>query len=846
MTEREPPAGDVALPMTVAGELAAEQADIFGLGRRVLAGDDCDALVDELLATVQRTLAPDLVTLFELLPEQRTGTVRDGRGWSAQTLAAGPLTLGEDTQGGIALRDRRPVVVDDCEAEDGCRWPAVLVEHGMRSGIALPVLGPDGVAWGLLGVHWRAPRHVEPCEVMFLDALAFVVGVALHRERAADDIRGRALHDPLTGLPNRLLFVDRLEQVLRRTAGEAAPVCVLLIALDRFRVINETLGYGAGDELLRAVTTRLRARLGATDTLARLSGDLFAVACDGVDGEREALTRAEDLTEALAAPFWVEETDVFVTATVGIAVAGDDTRDAEGLLRNADVALFRGKQHGGGHCELFGRDQRRRLVDRLRLEADLRRGVDDGQLRLAYQPIVSLEDARIVGAEALVRWEHPQRGMVSPADFIPVAEDTGLIVAIGAWVLEEACRQLVRWSARHPDSEIPYISVNVSGRQVAEGDFPGTVAAVLARTGIDPARLVLEITESVLMERTASPVAVLEDLKDLGVRVFLDDFGTGYSSLSYLKRFPIDAVKIDRSFVSGLAEGGHDVRIVEAILGIATALGHDVVAEGVETPDQVEMLLDLGCQLAQGFHFARPMSATAIDGLLRSGLELQLPARSGDRLLSRAPAAPAETPAAEPSPGETVTLGEAAQALNVSASTLRRWAESGRIEAIRTPGGHRRFSVSEVSRLNAARGSTQRRVVQPLAPPVQALDPLREMLDVSGFDLAGAATRALYGGDQSPGWFSEPDAEAPVRAWIAALASCCGRGVYGGARDSTLTLTRQAQLGGATLLERHAFVELFGEAALRALASATTERSVLAATRRLFVSLRQGLLADVA
>jgi diguanylate cyclase (GGDEF)-like protein/excisionase family DNA binding protein len=827
-------------------ELIGEQTAVFELGRMVLAGDDRGALIDELLASVERTLAPDLVTLFELIPGYKGGTFLGGRGWSEQMLARGPLPLGVETQGGVALRDRRAVAVEDCDEERDCEWPTVLVEQGMRSGIAVPVLGPDGSPWGLLGVHWRAPRRIEPGQIMFLDSVAFVLGASLHRQSAEDEIRSRALHDPLTELPNRLLFVDRLEQALRRTAGEAAPIGVLLIALDRFRVVNETLGYGAGDELLRSVTARLRQRLGDTDTLARLSGDLFAVACDGVEGEREALSRAEDFTDALASPFWVEETDIFVTATVGIAVASGGTRDAEGLLRNADVALYRGKQHGGGHCELFGRDSRRRLIDRLRLEADLRRGVDDGQLRLAYQPLVSLEDARIVGAEALVRWEHPQRGMVSPADFIPVAEDTGLIVPIGAWVLEEACRQLMHWSARHPDSEIPYISVNVSGRQLAEDDFPAVVAAVLAHTAVDPGRLVLEITESVLMERTTSPTAVLEALKDLGVRVFLDDFGTGYSSLSYLKRFPLDAVKIDRSFVSGLAAGGSDLPIVEAILGIATALGLDVVAEGVETSEQVEMLLDLGCQLAQGFHFARPMTATAIDGLLRSGLELQLPARNGDQLLTRPSATPVPTAAAESSPGETVTLGEAAQALNVSASTLRRWAESGRIEAIRTPGGHRRFSVSEVSCLNAARRSASPQVVQPLAPPVQALDPLREVLDVSGFDLASTATRVLYGGDQLPGWFAAADAEAPLRAWIAALASSCGLGVYGGVRDSTLTLTRKAQLGGATLLERHAFLELFGEAALRALASATTDRSALAATRRLFVSLRQGLLADAA
>ena len=828
-------------------DLAAQQAAVVAVGRRALAGEDIDALIGEMLDAIGCTLTPDLVSVAEILPDGEHASVRYGNGWSRATLDRGPLPLDPATHGGLALRERRAIVVEDFAADDRCRLHPVLRAKGMQSGIAVPIDGPGGQPFGLLAVHWREPRRMATDEVTFLDSLAFVVGAALARRDADDQARYGTLHDPITELPNRLLFADRLDQALRRGTEAASTPAVLLLGLDRFRVINETLGNEAGDELLRAVTGRLRGRLHASETLARLGGDVFAVLADECGGERGALARADDLADALRAPFWLLETEVFVTATIGIAVASPAGGAAEVLLRDADVALYRGKASGGGHCELFGHEPQRRLVDRLRLEAQLRRALEDDQLRLAYQPIVSLADDRIVGVEALVRWEHPERGMVSPGDFIPLAEETGLVVPMGEWVLEEACRQLGRWSARLAGGELPYISVNVSARQLADGDFPSVVARVLARTGVDPERLALEITESLLMERTASPTTVLQELKDLGVRLFLDDFGTGYSSLSYLKRFPIDALKIDGSFVAGLPDGEPDRRIVEAIVAVAAALGLDLVAEGVETTEQADQLLDLGCPLAQGFLFARPLTGAAIEQLLRSGLRLERRRPTGARPAEAAGAAEMAnagggahpTVAGEPS----VTLGEAADALGVSASTLRRWTESGRIRAVRTPGGHRRFATAEVSRLSAELTTRPPRPVRPLAPPSGPLPALRALLASSAPDLAATAARVLYGSSAS-GWFARDAAEEPLRRWAGALTSACGTGDYGPPAAGTLALARQAQLGGTTLLERHGFLEVFGDASVRALAGRGADHAQLTAARRLFVSLRQALLAS--
>jgi diguanylate cyclase (GGDEF)-like protein/excisionase family DNA binding protein len=698
------------------------------------------------------------------------------------------------------------------------------------------------------------PALRQPRPVLVEDFAADTACVrpeALRAERVVSESARHTLHEPVTELPTRVVFLDRVGRALRGAAGKAPRCAVLLIGLDRFKVINETLGHRAGDDLLRAVAGRFRSALRPSDAFAHLNGDLFAVLCARVGGEREALERAEALTATLAAPLWVNETEIFATATTGIAVPADATATAESLLQNAEVALHRGKRRGAGRCEISGDDWRRRLGERMHLESELRRAVEDDQLRLAFQPIVSLADGRIAGVEALVRWHHPERGVVLPAEFIPLAEGTGLIAPIGAWVLRESCRALARWSVRHPGVELPYVAVNISARQLA-GDLPGVVGGILARTGIDPRRLVLEITEGAIMERTASPAAVLQELKALGVGIFLDDFGTGYSSLSRLKHVPLDGLKVDRSFVSGLADGAQDLHIVEAVLGIAAALGLDVVAEGVESGEQAERLLDLGCGLAQGFHHARPMSAHAFGEMLTHGMPRATSVAHGDGPVAGAPVSSSRTASGHGRSGapegsgdcngDTVTLGEAAEALGVSGSTLRRWAEHGRILTTRTAGGHRRFAVSEVSRLNAARGAASRGGVRPIPPPAAALGSLAGLLEADGARVAHAATRALY--PTAPaGWFAGEAAAGAITRWSRSLASCARCGDYRLSEVATLALSRRAEMAGATLLERHSFVESFGDIVLRALAARDVDRAERDAVRRLFVSLRQALLA---
>ncbi len=344
------------------------------------------------------------------------------------------------------------------------------------------------------------------------------------------------------------------------------------------------------------------------------------------------------------------------------------------------MAMYRAKEHGGGY-ELFARAMRRRTSERLDLERDLRRALDRHEFELHYQPIVSLDEQRIAGLEALVRWRHPQRGLVPPGAFIPLAEESGLILPLGRWVLQEACRQLARWAA-DPDIEVPYVSVNLSGRQLAQPDLPEEIAELLRVTGVRPEQLALELTESVLMEETDSPTAVLERLKALGVRLMLDDFGTGYSSLNYIKRFPVEAIKIDRSFVSGVVEDESDRHIIRAIVSMAAGFDVKLVAEGVETLDQARWLRHLGITLVQGYGFGRPVPVSATAALLRDGLPLDRLA-AGFATLDPGEAEPVAAHPAAPAGEPAMSLGEAADALELSTSTLRRWADAGRIKALR-------------------------------------------------------------------------------------------------------------------------------------------------------------------
>ncbi len=412
----------------------------------------------------------------------------------------------------------------------------------------------------------------------------------------------QAIHDPLTGLPNRERFVEQLQDALRHASGRGRPA-ILFVDLDHFQVVNDSLGHAAGDRLLVAVADRLRAATRPTDTLARFTGDEFTILCEGVPDETTAVELANRVSSTIAKPVTLVEGEVYVTASVGIALATGELETPETLLRNADVAMHRAKEQGRARAGVYDPNAHDRALQHLRTGNELRRALERHELRMHYQPILSLETGRVSGFEALLRWQHPERGLIGPNEFVPRAEETGLVVPIGVWALEASCQQAVQW---HEKGAAVTISVNLSPRQLAEATLVESVAAVLGRTGIDPTTVWLEITESTLMHDAESAVRTLTALRGLGVHLSVDDFGTGYSSMTYLKRFPVESLKVDRSFINGLGRDTEDSAICTAVVSLAHALGLRAVAEGVETPEQLAELRTLGCEMAQGYLFGRP------------------------------------------------------------------------------------------------------------------------------------------------------------------------------------------------------------------------------------------------
>ena len=441
-------------------------------------------------------------------------------------------------------------------------------------------------------------------------------------------MRALAYYDGLTGLPNRALFKDQLARAVRQAGRDAGRVAVMFLDLDRFKQINDSLGHPVGDALLKAVATRLNGCLRGGDNLgrndeesgatARLGGDEFTVMLTGLAQAEDAAKVAQRIVEAMARPFAVDGHELFVTASVGVAVYPEDGADVDTLLKNADIAMYNAKDVGRNNYKFYSSQLNARALERLTLERDLHRALERGELMLHYQPQVDAADGRITGVEALLRWNHPERGLVPPAQFIPLAEQNGLIVPIGEWVLQEACRRAKAWSSEA--AMPPQVWVNVSGIQFRDRRLTGAVRRALDASGLPPALLVIEATESILIEDLEATLAVLQELKAMGVAVAIDDFGTGYSSLAYLKRFPLDTLKIDGSFVRDLAQNAEDRAIVGAIIALSASLKLKVLAEGVETAEQAALLLELGCSRMQGYLYSLPVLSEEIPALLRAGL----------------------------------------------------------------------------------------------------------------------------------------------------------------------------------------------------------------------------------
>ncbi len=480
-------------------------------------------------------------------------------------------------------------------------------DAGLAVAVAVPVLAERQVV-AVLELFNRAEPSDDRRVLGVVATVAGQLGTVVERKRAQERLAHQALHDPLTELPNRALFLDRLAVALARLRRRPSTLAVLFADVDRFKNVNDSLGHDAGDRLLVALARRLREVLRPGDALARFGGDEFAVLCEDV-AEADVSPIADRILMSLGEPFAAGGREVFVSISVGIALADDADHRPEALLRDADAAMYLAKERGRARYEIFDEAMRDQSTERLLLENALRRAPERGELRAMFQPIVRLTDGKMVAAEALVRWVHPERGLLEPAQFVPLAEETGLIVPVGGWVLDEACRQAAGWPG---DGQAPAVSVNLSARQLNRADLVDAVDRALSKNGLDPDRLWLEITESVLMDDADTAVAALGRLRSLGVHLCVDDFGTGYSSLAYLRRFPVDALKVDRSFVAGLGANPEDSAIVEAVVSMAHSLRLSVVAEGVETDEQLARLRDLGCELAQGFYFAAPVPPTAL------------------------------------------------------------------------------------------------------------------------------------------------------------------------------------------------------------------------------------------
>jgi diguanylate cyclase (GGDEF)-like protein/PAS domain S-box-containing protein len=592
---------------------ARQQNAVAELGRFALESHDLSMLMHEAVTTASAALRVDATGVLELGEAGRTLTVLAAVGVPEQATGAERTALAENSIAGHVLRTGEPVIVEDLATDTRFRSSPTPWAPGVVSSLSVAIHGHER-PFGILYVLAREPRAFSEDEVAFLTAVAALITVAVARHHEERATRHAALHDPLTGLPNRTLALDRLGQALARRRREDIEVAVFALDVDRFKSVNDSFGHAAGDEVLLALAPRLTGAVRPTDTVARIGGDEFVVICPAIDATHKATDVAARLAAAINRPLVLDSGEHRLTISIGVTLAVTRHDTPASLLRDADAAMYRAKERGRGRYELFDKAMRTQILTRLRTETELRGALDSGELTVWYQPVIDLVTGQPVSTEALARWEHPRRGLIAPFEFIPIAEDIGLIGELGLYVLEEACRQTATWQQQFGTSL--GVWVNVSGRQATNSLFPAQAATIAERSGLRPGTLALEITESVLMEEADSPATVLETMHEYGLLLALDDFGTGYSSLSRLKLFPLDVLKIDRSFVSGVDSNADDRAIVKATIDMAHAVGLSVVAEGVETREQEHYLRASGCDRAQGYLYARPQPAQAITDVL--------------------------------------------------------------------------------------------------------------------------------------------------------------------------------------------------------------------------------------
>jgi diguanylate cyclase (GGDEF)-like protein len=593
--------------------------------RAVLSAIDALTIVDTILGRAPDVYPCDLVGVTLLVDGAAAHSfVQDGTRPGGRRIEYVALT--PEAAAALRAETERIVSLDDAPPSH----LGTLAELGARHALVIPLVFQDD----LIGFVAFATRHDAPADTearTHARRLAAQAAVGLANARMVEQVRSLAFFDGVTGLPNRLFYRELLARALARARREGGRVGICFVDLDHFGRINDTLGHEVGDQLLREVAARLARCCRESDGITRMTsdeprpdvarwgGDEFTIVLPDLNGAHDAIRIVQRILDAFAQPFQLAGIDVFVAASVGVALAPEDGEDAETLLRHADVAMYYAKEQGRNSFSLFSPAMNSAAVERLALEQDLRRAVQGSELVLHFQPIVEAGTARIVAAEALVRWQHPQRGLLPPLDFIGIAEESGLVLPIGEWILRSACRQLREW---RDEGLAMHLSVNVSGRQLRDPTLTDTIIRVLGETGIEPEWLTLELTESLLMEQQEQTVTLLQRWRDMGLGLSVDDFGTGYSSLSYLKHFPFDTLKIDRTFLHDVASGGADAAITRAVLALGHALDLKIVGEGVETTEQLAFLREHGCDLIQGFLMSRPLTADEMTRRLRDGRPL--------------------------------------------------------------------------------------------------------------------------------------------------------------------------------------------------------------------------------
>lgn len=599
------------------------QSLIAAFGQFALQNPDIEELITEAVEISSKGLQPEFSRYLSLSatgPCSETALhLKAGSGWSGiwgtQVLYDAVI----ETEDRFSIGARETALILDYATETRNRPSPVIKAHGIRSGAEVLVWGVNG-PYGLLGVYSRRPHAFDRQSVDFLQGIKNTLAAAIDRKSAEDRLAYLAQFDALTGLPNHNLYVERLSQTLRQTEWQGRRVGVLFVDVDRFKSVNDKLGHSGGDAVLMQVARRLQSCARPNDTVARLSGDEFALLLDHLDGLEEAAAVAECVIASLAKPFRVDTREVYVSASLGISVSPADGSTSDSLLKHADLAMYRAKQSGRNTYRFFAAEMNERAAEHHRMEGDLRGAVDRHEFVLHYQPKADLKSGAISGFEALLRWNHPLRGLVPPAEFIPILEDTGLIDEVGDWVIRQACEQIRLWQL----AGLPHypVAVNLSARQFTQSGLETTIGSILDESQIDAGLLEIELTESVLMSDSEDALRVLDNIKQRGIRLSVDDFGTGYSSLAYLKRFPLDSLKIDRAFIRDITTDSGGATIAKAIINLAHSLKLKVVAEGVEKQAQLDFLRDHGCDEIQGFLFARPMPAAECERAMREGLRL--------------------------------------------------------------------------------------------------------------------------------------------------------------------------------------------------------------------------------